>query len=447
MGEHPLAWLESCDAIKKPRAPGSGHSGLSTTRLLTIDYAASSLRRRRHGLTSNSFFGQEVVDTILVILDCNLNCFRQVNSKDNDVENIFLRGLIEPNAEMPFLKRKQVRAITGDVFSHRLMSYLLRSADPFIADDHNSRASGSRFMKRRITRRSLLRTTTGALTAGAAVALATTVQAEAPAEDGDFKIHHRRIHQSVMGWCFQPMPPVELARHCSELGFEAIEGISPEHYPAARQLGLKISLISSHGFARGPFSRDNHEFCATTLKSSIDLAVANECSNVITFTGMREKGISDEQGAQNCVDCWKQVIDYAEEKQVNLCLEHLNTRDSSHPMKGHPGYFGDDVDFCVELIRRVDSPRMKLLFDIYHVQIMNGDVIRRIRQYKDVIAHYHTAGNPGRCELDESQEINYPAVMKAILATGYQGYVAQEFIPTWPDKVAALRHAAKVCDV
>ena len=171
------------------------------------------------------------------------------------------------------------------------------------------------------------------------------------------------------------------------------------------------------------------------------------CENVITFTGMREKGISDEQGILNCLDCWKQVIPYAEEKKINLCLEHLNSRDNTHPMKGHPGYFGDDVDFCVDLIRQVDSPRMKLLFDIYHVQIMNGDVIRRIRQYKDVIGHYHTAGNPGRGELDDKQEINYPPIMQAILETGYTGYVAQEFIPTWADKIAALRHAAQVCDV
>jgi hydroxypyruvate isomerase len=162
---------------------------------------------------------------------------------------------------------------------------------------------------------------------------------------------------------------------------------------------------------------------------------------------MRENGISDQQGARNCVDCWKQVIPYAEEKGINLCLEHLNTRDDTHPMKGHPGYFGDDVDLCADLIKRVDSPRMKLLFDIYHVQIMNGDVIRRIRQYKDVIGHYHTAGVPGRGELDDTQEINFPAVLKAIVETGYRGYVAQEFIPTWPDKIEALRHAAGVCDV
>ena len=162
---------------------------------------------------------------------------------------------------------------------------------------------------------------------------------------------------------------------------------------------------------------------------------------------MSEKGISREEGAENCVKVWKTVIPYAEKKGINLVLEHLNSRDDSHPMKGHPGYFGDDVDFCVELIKRVDSPRMTLLFDVYHVQIMNGDVIRRIGMYKDYISHYHTAGNPGRKELDETQEIYYPAVMRAIVDTGFKGYVAQEFIPTWDDKEAALRHAAEVCDV
>ena len=294
-----------------------------------------------------------------------------------------------------------------------------------------------------ISRRDVIKT----LAVGAATSFAATaIAAERPVEP-DFKVRNRRIRQSVMGWCFNPMPTAELAKHCREIGLEAIEGIGAEHYPMARQLGLKISLVGSHGFAKGPFNPANHEFCLAKLRAGIDLAVANECSSVITFTGMREPGISDSDGAKNCVEVWKQVIEYAEQKNVNLCLEHLNSRDSSHPMKGHPGYFGDNVDFCVELIQRVGSPRMKLLFDIYHVQIMNGDVIRRLRQYKDVIGHYHTAGNPGRGEIDETQEINYPAVMKAILETGYRGFVAQEFIPTWADKVEALRHAAKVCDV
>ncbi|MBP88996.1 MAG: sugar phosphate isomerase [Planctomycetaceae bacterium] len=250
-----------------------------------------------------------------------------------------------------------------------------------------------------------------------------------------------------MGWCFKPMSAVELAKACVDIGLIAIEGISWNDYPAVKKLGLEISLVSSHGFKTGPFSRDNHEPIIRKLREAIDKAVEVGCASVITFTGMREKGVTDEQGAKNCVDCWKQVIDYAEEHKINLALEHLNSRDDSHPMKGHPGYFGDDVDLCVDLIRKVDSPNMKLLFDVYHVQIMNGDVIRRIKQYKDVIGHYHTAGNPGRAELDETQEINYPAVMKAIVETGYKGYVAQEFIPTWEDKVHALRHGVSVCDV
>ena len=263
----------------------------------------------------------------------------------------------------------------------------------------------------------------------------------------DFRVRHGRIRQSVMGWCFNPMPAPELAKHCREIGLVAMEGVDSKHYPAIQELGLAVSLVGSHGFAKGPFNPAHHEMCEKKLREGIELAARIGCRNVITFTGMREPGISDEQGAKNCVDCWKKVISFAEEKKINLCLEHLNSRDHTHPMKGHPGYFGDDVDFCVELIKRVGSPNMKLLFDIYHVQIMNGDVIRRLRQHKEYIAHVHTAGVPGRGELDEKQELNYPAIMQALLEIGYTGYVAQEFIPTWPDKILALRHAAKVCDV
>lgn len=295
------------------------------------------------------------------------------------------------------------------------------------------------------TRREML----SAVGAAGLLAAGSSASGQTPRESvaEDFRISNRRIRQSVMGWCFNPMKAVELAKHCRDIGLEAIEGISPKDYSAVQDLGLKISLVSSHGFKTGPFNPKNHAMCREKLRSSIDLAVAVGCPSVITFTGMREDGISDEQGAKNCVDLWKSVIGYAEKRGINLCLEHLNSRDDTHPMKGHPGYFGDDVDFCVRLIEQVGSPNMKLLFDIYHVQMMNGDVIRRIRQYKNVIGHYHTAGNPGRGELDETQEINFPPVMKAILETGYEGFVAQEFIPTWHDPVAALRHAASVCDV
>ena len=285
---------------------------------------------------------------------------------------------------------------------------------------------------------------------GATVSMA-NAQAPKDAVDSMFRIKNNRIKQSVMGWCFKsdpnPMSSIDIAKACVSIGIPGIEGISAQDYPAVRKLGLEISLVSSHGFAKGPVDPDNHTAVIKKLKESIDIAVDVKCPSVITFTGMRKDGIDDDQAKKNCIKVWKDVIGYAEKNNINLVLEHLNSRDDSHPMKGHPGYFGDDVDLCVELINNVGSKNMKLLFDVYHVQIMNGDVIRRIRQYKDVIGHYHTAGNPGRKELDDTQEINYPPIMKAIVETGYKGFVAQEFIPTWDDKVHALRHSAMVCDV
>lgn len=260
-------------------------------------------------------------------------------------------------------------------------------------------------------------------------------------------IQKRRIHQSLMGWCFNPMPTIELAQHAADLGFEAIEGIDSKFYPDVQKLGLKISLVSSHGFQQGPLDPANHDFCIEKLTAAIELAAKVGSQRVITFTGMRKDGISDAAAEENCVKLWKELMPLAEKHRVFLCLEHLNTRDDSHPMKGHPGYFGDDVERCIRLIQKVDSPWMKLLFDIYHVQIMHGDIIRRIRKYHPWIGHYHTAGNPGRCEIDEKQEIQYPPILNAILETGYDGYVAQEFIPTWQDPIAALRHAAGVCDI
>jgi hydroxypyruvate isomerase len=304
-----------------------------------------------------------------------------------------------------------------------------------------------------LTRRQMLRhAAAGGLAVTGAAAITPQVaeaQSAAPvsAPPEDYRTQHNRIRQSVMAWCFDPMPMEKLIAASAMMGLVAMEGIDPKFYPLMKEHGLGVSLCSSHGFARGPVNPENHAFCEEKLREGIDLAVQWNAPGVITFTGMREEGIRDEEATKNCVGCWKRVIGYAEEKGINLVLEHLNTRDDTHPMKGHPGYFGSDVDQCVEMIRQVGSPRMKLLFDIYHVQIMNGDVIRRIRQYQDVISHYHTAGVPGRGELEETQELHYPAIMRAILETGYTGYVAQEFIPTWEDKLAALRHGAMVCDV
>lgn len=263
----------------------------------------------------------------------------------------------------------------------------------------------------------------------------------------DYKISKARVKQSVMAWCFNPMKMESLIPACAKMGLSAMEGLDKKYYPLMKQHGLGVSIVGSHGFKKGPINRDHHEFCLKKLREGIDTAVQWNAPGVITFTGMREQQINDGQAFKNCVSCWQEACKYAEEKGVNLVLEMLNSRDDSHPMKGHPGYFGDDLDRCIDLIKAVDSPRMKLLFDVYHVQIMNGDPIRRFTQHKDYISHVHTAGNPGRCELDQNQELNYAAIMKAIIQTGFDGYVAQEFIPTWKDKLAALRHAVQVCDV
>lgn len=266
--------------------------------------------------------------------------------------------------------------------------------------------------------------------------------------DEEFVVTNGRIRQSIMGWCFKDhFEAIELARYCKEIGFAGMEGIPREAYPEVRKMGLDISLVSTHGFAKGPCNPEYHDEVVAKLLEGIEVAQEFDCKSVITFTGMRYDGMDDEEAAQRCVDTWKEVVPAAEKAGVTLVLEHLNSRDDTHPMKGHPGYFGDDVDFCVDLINRVGSPNFKLLFDIYHVSIMNGDIIRRIRQYSDVIGHYHTAGNPGRAELDDTQEINYPPILEAILETGYNGFVAQEFIPTWDDPVLALRQAAQLCDI
>jgi hydroxypyruvate isomerase len=263
----------------------------------------------------------------------------------------------------------------------------------------------------------------------------------------DFQINRKRIRQSVMGWCYKPMPEEELLDHCVKIGIEAIEGIDPKFYPLAKSKGLKVALLGSHGFAKGPTDPDNHAECIEKLKLGIERAVEFGAPSVITFTGMRVKDMLDSAADKNCMDCWKQVLPLAEKNNITIVLEHLNSKDSTHPMKGHPGYYGDDVEHCIDLINKIGSSHFKLLFDIYHVQIMNGDVLRRIQKYHSLIGHYHTAGNPGRSELDDHQEINYPPLLEAIVNTGYKGFVAQEFIPTWSDPVQSLRHGAMVMDV
>lgn len=256
-----------------------------------------------------------------------------------------------------------------------------------------------------------------------------------------------RIRQSLVHWCYRDhFPSFEaLCQAAVKLGCRSIELCDPEHWPTLKKYGLTCAIAGSHGFKTGFNNPDEHAACIAKLRERIAQCAEFGVRSVITFTGMAN-GLSKEEGAENCVRGLKQVIGDAEKHGVNLCLEMLNTRDDSHPMKGHPGYQGDDTEYCIDICRRVGSPNMKLLFDIYHVQIMNGDVIRRIRQHREFLGHIHTAGNPGRGELDETQEINYRAVMQALLEVGYEGFVGQEFIPT-RDVWAGLSQAVAVCDV
>jgi hydroxypyruvate isomerase len=267
------------------------------------------------------------------------------------------------------------------------------------------------------------------------------------AADPAYRIQRRRIRQSIMGWTYNPMPVPDLARLCKDIGFAAMEGVDPSHYPLIRELGMEIAIVGSHGFSEGPLNPKFRAKVVEALQRGIETATRFGARRVITFTGMRDPSIADADAERNCVEAWKEVMPLAEKAGVDLCLEHLNSRDLGHPMKGHPGYFGDDIDRCARLVRRVDSPRMKLLFDFYHVQVMHGDMTRRFHALLPIIGHLHVAGVPGRGELDDSQEINYPAVMRAVADSPYEGFVAQEFLPTWKDRALALRHAAAACDV
>ena len=299
----------------------------------------------------------------------------------------------------------------------------------------------------------------GAVALGATASLVTpgiTLAAEGKA------VTRGRIKQSIVFWCFNIAGEKwDIDKTCQvakSLGCLSVEIVGPEMWPTLKKYGLTCA-IAPNGMPGAPFVKGfnnpiYHEEVIARMTEMIDACAEAGVPNVIAFTGYKFRDAEDpksgeislEEGADNCVAGLKKIIGHAEKKGVTICLEHLNSRDGSHPMKGHPGYQGDDVDYCAKIIRRVNSPRLKLLFDIYHVQIMNGDVIRRIDELKDIIGHVHTAGNPGRAELDENQEIQFPAIMRKLIEVGYQGYVGQEFIPT-RDPLAGLQQAVKLCDV
>lgn len=272
----------------------------------------------------------------------------------------------------------------------------------------------------------------------------------------------RTFRYSLAHWCLGLTEwNWDMERICNtakDLGIESIELVPSELLPALKQHGLMCALalngMPAPFFAKGVNNAKYHDQVITTTKRAIDECKEYGIPNVIAFTGYRWRNaddpasgeISREECIENSVKALKQLAPYAEQNGTVVCLEHLNSRDGSHPMKGHPGYQGDDLDLVVEILRRVGSPYVKLLFDIYHVQVMHGDVIRRMRQVADLIGHVHTAGNPGRGELDDRQEIHYQGVMRALKETGYSGFVGHEFIPTG-DPVKGLSQAIQLCEV
>jgi len=290
-----------------------------------------------------------------------------------------------------------------------------------------------------MNRRSAIRNMTSV---AAGVTLATA--SRSLAQEELYRAKNGRIRQSVVPWCFKPMPFAELTKHAVAVGLSSVELCPPSEWPRLKALGLTCAIASSHGFAKGFAHPEEQPECIEKLRTVIDAASEFGCPNVITFSGFA-RGLTKEDGLKNMVEGFKKILPYAEEKKVTLCLEMLNSRVDVE-MKGHPDYLADDIDYAVEVCKQIGSERMKVLFDIYHVQIMNGDVISRIKQHAPYIGHVHTAGVPGRGEIDDTQEINYPPIMQALVNVGYTGFVGQEFIPM-RDPVQSLAQSVRICDV
>ena len=250
-----------------------------------------------------------------------------------------------------------------------------------------------------------------------------------------------RLTQSVCRWCYRDIPLRDFFRQVSALGLTAVDLLQPDEWPIAQEYGLTCSTGygGADSITDGLNDPANHAEIVRKLEANLPRAAAAGVPQVIAFFGNR-RGLSDAAGINNCVAVLERIAPIAERENVTLVIELLNSRVS------HPDYQGDRTSFGVEVVRRVDSSHVKLLYDIYHMQIMEGDVIRTIRDNQQYIAHYHTAGVPGRHELDDTQELNWPAICRALVETGYQGYFAHEFIPT-RDPMTSLREAVELCAV
>jgi hydroxypyruvate isomerase len=248
-----------------------------------------------------------------------------------------------------------------------------------------------------------------------------------------------RINQSVSQWCFGKWSLDELCQVSKKLGLKAIDLLGPKDFATVKKYGLVVSMVNSHSLTDGLAEKKFHDACLAKLRETIDATAEAGFPNVISFPGNR-RGIPDDVGIENSVEALKKIAGYAEQKKVTICLEYLNSK------VNHKDYMFDKTAWGVEVCKRVGSDRVKILYDIYHAQIMEGDIIRTIRDYGQYIGHYHTGGNPGRNEIDDTQELYYPAILKAIADSGFNGYVAHEFLPK-RDPLESLTYAARICDV
>jgi hydroxypyruvate isomerase len=286
---------------------------------------------------------------------------------------------------------------------------------------------------RNFTRRVLLQSSIAAAGAIALPSLSVTPDASAPRKG--------RILQSVCQWCYPHIPIDQLAQYAATIGLRGVDLLQPDEYEVPRRYGLVCTMGYAAGGEIGKALNraENHAAIEQGFRTNIPRAAKAGVPNVITFSGNRG-GMSDEDGARNTIAGLNRVKKIAEDHGVTICLELLNSK------VNHPDYMCDHTAWGVRVVREVDSPSVKLLYDIYHMQIMEGDLIDTIRGNLQWIGHFHTGGVPGRHELDAAQEIQWDAVMRAIADSGFHRYVAHEFVPTG-DPLVSLRKAADLCDV
>ena len=279
--------------------------------------------------------------------------------------------------------------------------------------------------------------------ASVAIGLSSNIAKGANEDNAEAKetigVKNGRIKQSVCKWCYKWVPMEEFAANVVKIGLKAIDLVDPKDWPILKKHGLECSMSNSHSIGKGLNRIENHEECLAKIRKSIEETSAAGFPNVICFSGNR-KGMDDDEGLKNCVTALKQIVGLAEKKNITLCMELLNSK------RNHKDYMCDRTHWGVELAKQVGSDNFKLLYDIYHMQVQEGDVIATIKESSDYIGHYHTAGVPGRHEIDETQELYYPAIMKTILKTGYKGYVAQEFTPK-KRQLDTLTEAVEICDI